>query len=162
MQSLIRKKKHYTIWNIFDWRTNKFKSICQVFMNQHNYCIHRPTFDSIWEHFTPVRVECSPSACPWETEQPDFSLRVGKSTVQCISWHITVLNWLTRVFILETTNFLVINTGTVNGFLISMYHYAGFVVDVTLCRLMSKHQNIVYKTNLKFELSMRRNTRKWR
>ena len=32
--------------------------------------------------------------------------------------------------------------------------------DVTLCWLMSKHQNIVYKTNLKFEISMRKNTRK--
>ena len=33
--------------------------------------------------------------------------------------------------------------------------------DVTLYRFMSKHQNIVYKTNLKLEISMRENTRKW-
>ena len=32
--------------------------------------------------------------------------------------------------------------------------------DLTLCWRMSKHQNIVYKTNLKFEISMRKNTRK--
>ena len=32
--------------------------------------------------------------------------------------------------------------------------------DVTLCRLMSKHQNIVYKTNLKYRWE--KNTRKWR
>jgi len=32
--------------------------------------------------------------------------------------------------------------------------------DITLCRLMSKHQNIVYKTNLKFEISMRKKYQK--